>query len=175
MNASKHILSSNNMRILYNSLVLQYLSYGTILWGNTYLKYTKKLEVLQKKAIRCMSKVGYNEHTLPYFHKYQVLKLNDIYKYQMSQMGYGFVNSKLPLPLLRLFKKNEDVHNINTRQIHNIYLPKVKLDLVKRSFIYECPHIWSGLNGNIRSSKSLTSFKYQIKRLLISQYSENVW
>lgn len=170
MNVSKHILSSDNLKILYNSLVLPYLNYGTILWGNTYLKYTNKLEILQKKAIRCISKVGYNEHTMPYFCKYRILKLCDIYKYQMSQMGYKFVNSKLPIPLMRLFKRNDDVHNINTRQIHNIYLPKVKLELVKRSFIYECPNIWSGLDNKIRSITSLTSFKSQIRRLLISQY-----
>ncbi len=39
MNAAKHTLTSNNLCILYNSLILPYLNFGTILWGNTYQKY----------------------------------------------------------------------------------------------------------------------------------------
>ena len=53
---AKNILSGKHLRILHNSLVHPYLSYGNLLWGNSYKKYINKLEILQKKAIRCMSK-----------------------------------------------------------------------------------------------------------------------
>ncbi len=39
MNAARHLLSSVHLRILYNSLVQPYLSYGTILLGNAYSKH----------------------------------------------------------------------------------------------------------------------------------------
>ena len=54
LNSSKNFLSSANMRTLYYSLVHPYLLYGIILWGSAYKKYTHKLYVLQKKALRVM-------------------------------------------------------------------------------------------------------------------------
>ena len=67
MNIAKNVLCGNHLRILYNSLVHPYLSYGNLLWGNSYKEYINKLEILQKKAIRCMSKAKYNEHSSPLF------------------------------------------------------------------------------------------------------------
>ena len=46
-NMAKHILSLNHLRTLYYSLVHPYATYGIRLWGNTYQKHTKKLEVLK--------------------------------------------------------------------------------------------------------------------------------
>ena len=66
MNIARNVLSGNHLRILYNSLVHPYLSYGNLLWGNSHKKYINKLEILQKKAIRCMSKAKYNDTHLHY-------------------------------------------------------------------------------------------------------------
>ena len=38
MNMAKNILSGKHLRIIYNSLVHPYLSYGNLLWGNSYKK-----------------------------------------------------------------------------------------------------------------------------------------
>ena len=45
MNIAKNVLSGNHLRILYNSLVHPYLSYGNLLWGNSYNKFINKLEI----------------------------------------------------------------------------------------------------------------------------------
>ena len=78
MNMAKNILSGKHLRIIYNSLVHPYLSYGNLLWGNSYKKYINKLEILQKKAIRCMSKATYNEHSSPLFKRNKITKFKDI-------------------------------------------------------------------------------------------------
>ncbi len=170
MNAAKHTLSSRNLCILYNSLVQPYLNYGTLLWGNTYQKYIKQLEVQQKKAIRCIYNASYNAHSSPLFKESRVLKLKDIHKFQLCKMAYNFMNDALPSPLKRMFKRNIDIHDINTRHIHNIYLPKVNTNIVKSSFIYECPNMWTKLDSAIKNSKHESSFKYKMKQFILQNY-----
>ena len=70
LNKVKHILSTTNMRTLYHSLIYPYLNYGTLLWGSSHSTCLYKLEILQKKAIRTISKMNYNAHTTPLFKKF---------------------------------------------------------------------------------------------------------
>ena len=170
MNASKHILSSNHLRILYHSLVQSYLNYGTLLWGNTYQKYIKQLEVQQKKAIRCIYKANYNAHTSPLFKDSRVLKLKDVHRFQLDVMAYNFMNANLPSPLQRMFTRNIDMHGVNTRQINDIYLPKVNNTTVKNSFIFECPNTWIQLDSAIKTTPNEKSFKFKLKQYLMLQY-----
>ena len=110
MNAAKNVLSRNHLQILYNSLVHPYLMYGNLLRGNAHKKHIHKLKIIQKKAIRCMSKVAYNEHTTPLFKASKILKLTDIHILQLNQFMYDFVNCKLPINLLELYIRNADIH-----------------------------------------------------------------
>ena len=63
LNKIKLILSTHNMRKVYHSLIYPYLTYGTLLWGCSHSTYLRRLEILQKGAIRTVSISNYNAHT----------------------------------------------------------------------------------------------------------------
>ena len=56
------------LKTLYTSLIHPYLSYGIEAWHGTYQNNTSKFFVLQKKAIRAINNLAYNEQcgTLPH-------------------------------------------------------------------------------------------------------------
>ena len=96
---------------IYNSLILPYINYGILLWGNNHEKVTK----LQKKAIRIMNLKKYNSHTEPLFKKLHMLKVEDIFKLNQLKFFYKFFNKDLPdyfksFPILR----NSTIHNHST-------------------------------------------------------------
>ena len=69
-------------KTLFTSLIHPYLSYGIDYRGMTYGTYqnnTSKIFVLQKKAIRAINNLAYNEHTNAYFKGNKILKLSDQY------------------------------------------------------------------------------------------------
>ena len=66
MNRLKHYLSSKILLILYNSFVLPYLYYLILTWGSLPSKCNKLL-ILQKRAVRVISKAGNQEHSAPLF------------------------------------------------------------------------------------------------------------
>ena len=64
-------------KTLYTSLIHPYLSYGIEAWHGTYQNNTSKIFVIQKKAIRAINNLAYNEHTNAYFKCNKILKLPD--------------------------------------------------------------------------------------------------
>ena len=82
LNCSKHLIPTSYMRTLYDSLIhaYMYLTYGILLWDSTYQTYMNKLEIIQKKAIRCIYKAPYNPHTRSLCKDSKILKLNDVHE-----------------------------------------------------------------------------------------------
>ena len=91
LNATKHLLSQSNLKIIYYSLIHPYLTYGILLWGNAYKKHIQKVLILQKKAIRSITNSTYNEHTAPLYKQLMIPILNDIYKIQLGKLIYNWV------------------------------------------------------------------------------------
>ena len=63
------------LKTSYTSLIHPYLSYGIEAWYGTYQNNTSKIFVLQKKAIRAINNLAYNEHSNAYLKCYKILKL----------------------------------------------------------------------------------------------------
>ncbi len=86
-------LRTNHLRTLYYSMVYPYMNYGITLWGSTHSTYTKKLEVMQKKAVRIVGGSKYNDHTSPIFKQLEILKMKDMY---ILEIGKYMYNGYLP-------------------------------------------------------------------------------
>ena len=69
-----------------------------------------------KKAIRCINKLYYNAHTEPLFIRNKILKLDDLYKFELSKCMFDCINGKLPTPILEFFISNATIHAHHTRQ-----------------------------------------------------------
>jgi hypothetical protein len=170
LNNVKRSLSVANLKLLYHSLVHSHLTYGTALWGSAYQYKLHKLEITQKKCIRHICGVPYNEHTNPLFKKLGILKLKDIYKIQLCKFMYSYTHGKLPTPLLAIFSTNADFHNYNTRQRYDPHFVDRKSYKLSKTFIHQGPKFWLEIPLNIRIAKSVYSFSYQFKKYVIGFY-----
>jgi len=130
------------MRTVYHSLIYPYLTYGMLLWGCSHSTYLRRLEMLQKNAIRTVSKSNYNAHIEPLFKKLQILKLKDICTFQLSKLMYSFINISLPDPLMTMFTVNRHIHSHKTRCLHQLHIQYRKTAFLPKTFIYLAPEIW---------------------------------
>ena len=170
LNSSKHILQESHMKTLYHSLVQAHLSYGCLLWGNTYKTHIKQIEVLQRKAIRAITKCNYNATTSPLFKKTKILKFSDIYNTQISTFMYDYSTSNLPIPLAQIFTSNNAIHSHQTRHHNDIHINHRYSETVSRSFICRCPEMWLKLPIDIKYSATHDAFKHKIKQHYIGKY-----
>ena len=81
----KHIFPRNILRIIYNSLIHPHLIYGLYLWGFS----SKRLIILQKKAVRTISLSRYLSHSTPLFKNLKILKIDDQYSIQLYKLYYN--------------------------------------------------------------------------------------
>ena len=88
---ARHVLSRKHLTTLYYSLVYPYLAYGVTLWGSTYPTHLSKIIIRQKKVVRIIAGAHYNAHTGPIFRNMRLLKLEDIYKLQVSRYVFSYI------------------------------------------------------------------------------------
>ena len=63
----KDKVDSETLIMVYNTLMLPHLSYCCEIWGNTYGSRINDIVILQKRAMRIVGKVWFNDHTSPIF------------------------------------------------------------------------------------------------------------
>jgi hypothetical protein len=158
------------LKTLYNSLIHPHLSYGIIHWEKAPASKLKRVIVQQKKAIRIINGCNYNAHTNILFKQNKILKIHEIYELQLAVIMYKHSRALLPYPLLQLFIPHNKFHNYNTRNRNNPHVPRHKLEVGKRSIAHMGPLIWNSIPNQIRTIKTLFSFKRVIKTTLLDKY-----
>ena len=107
LNKLKHFLPDYIMKTLYSSLIASHLQYCTLLWANSYVTHIRKLQLLQKKAIRIITSSHYIAHTDPLFAMTKLLKLEDLYKYQLGIFMHKVTHSQLPQNMSSMFLRTD--------------------------------------------------------------------
>jgi len=137
---SRYFLSTCELLLLYNSLILPYLNYCAVVWGSTYHSKLDKIIKLQKRVIRIVDKKPYLYHTNELFIKHRVLKFLDIVDEQCIYIMLGFLNQSLPAPLSNMFQLYEQ-GGLRVRQHFQIPFSDINYRMFSLPFI--APKAWN--------------------------------
>ena len=99
---SNFYLSTNSLRTLYFSLVYPYFFYCNLVWASTYKSNLVRLEILQKRVVRTISKTHFYGHTDPIFRKVGILKFHDMHLLQLGLFMYTLIKTVWNSHLYRL-------------------------------------------------------------------------
>ena len=105
----KNFVPENILYSLYFTLILPYVNYGVLIWGNTCKTYLDKILKLQKWAIRTISNSHYRSYTWPLFSKFNILNVHDTFKLNLGIFVNRHHSNQLPpfffqRNLLNMFK-----------------------------------------------------------------------
>ncbi len=179
----KYLLPHETLTQIYYAIVLPHLQYGITAWG-AYLNGENKLEILQKKAIRNISKSEYNAHTEHLFSKYKILKLKDVYQVQVAKFIFNFKQNNLPkafdlfIDNAKLSAENNTAqivglqhdHN-NARPVHTFPIPSITR---RNTLRIACYKIWEKLPTDlINFNGSINTFKHKLKLHFLETYPKN--
>uniref|UniRef100_A0A672HNL4 Reverse transcriptase domain-containing protein n=1 Tax=Salarias fasciatus TaxID=181472 RepID=A0A672HNL4_SALFA len=112
LSKARLILNQKSLFMLYCTLILPYLTYCVEVWGNTYKSNLQTLCLMQKRAIRIVSNVGYRDHTNELFLNLQALKLTDIVEFKTAQIMYKASNNLLPGNIQKMFRDREGGYDL---------------------------------------------------------------
>ena len=80
----RNILPFTALRKLYCSMIHSHLLYGIAIWGYTYDNHLKRLIILQNKAVKIVARGQRQDHVTPFYHRFQILKLKNLYSRYMK-------------------------------------------------------------------------------------------
>ena len=100
---------------LYYSLFQSHLGYGLVAWGPSI--YAKTLFLIQKRAIRAFSGLGYSDSTADSFKKFKILSVENLFRLKLASLMWDFDHKLLPNHFQKIFS--------NIHQKHIVMAPAV--------------------------------------------------
>ena len=167
----KHFVPENILYSLYCTLILPYINYGVLIWGNTCKIYLDKIFKLQKWAIRTISNSHYRSHTGPLFSKYNVLNVHDTFKLNLGIFMYKHHTNQLPPIFSTYFTKHVQTHNYPTRNAQDYSINITKKMFSDRAIRNCGPYFWNSLYKTLKQCKTTKHFRNELKSVLLSVYN----
>ena len=122
----------NILILIYNTILLPYLTYCCITWVFTYQTYINKILTIQKKALRIITHSPFQCHSSPLFEKKNNLNILQLIEYYAYISMFQKLNSTVP----SVFQQNRflsySYHTYETRNNLSIRPPLFKLQFSKK-------------------------------------------
>ena len=167
----KYTVPQKVLCMVYNSLVLPYLSYCNLVWACNSINKLNPIIVLQKRAVRIILKAELRAHSSSLFKKLDLLKVTDICCFQTSLFMYKFLQSQLPCKFNDYFSHVSSVHHYITRNSTLAFmLPFCRTSIRQKGIRYQGPFIWNNLPSDIKLADSTAAFKNLYKQYLTNKY-----
>ena len=173
LNKLKSFFPSHTLLSVYSTLITPYLNYGILVWGNASKTLLDTLFHIQKRAIRNVNHARYLSHTNKLFYKNNILKIVDLFYYNIGIFMYQLAANQLPNIFLQMFTKNSSIHNYPTRQREAYHLPRTRTIFAQKTIFFTGPRYWNDLPAQTKNSSSLFAFKRRLKQLLLYSYFVN--
>ena len=110
----RHFVDQKTLKAIYYAIFESHLHYSSLFWAQNF-NSTKRLFILQKKALRLMFFLRREAHTNPLFKDLNILKFDDKIALENSFFIHNSFKHRLPLPFDNLFQLSSNFHTHNTR------------------------------------------------------------
>ncbi len=148
INKIKDILPKHHLKLIYNSIVYPYLSYGIVIWGAAYKTHLDKLRIQQKKIIRRINGAQYDAHSEPIFKELNFLKIEDIYKVNAARHILSLFQGSLPSSLSMNYINTQNIHRHNTRHrtTFKLTIPLIRTNIASQCITFRGPQLWNAIS-----------------------------
>ena len=129
----RHFTNRNTLKLIYYALAYPYLTYGNLVWGNTYPTRLQKLMNVQKKIVGLICFKSYTDHSEPLFLDLKILNIYKINDYLCSIFMYIYrfnYCQNLPDFYSNYFKQNNEFHSYNTRNSTKLHVTLITANIL---------------------------------------------
>ena len=150
---------------IYKGLIEPHFDYCSVVWDGLSQQLCEKLQKLQNRAARVITKSSYNTNSSYLLNSLSWDNLSVRRTKQKANLMYKCVNKLAPNYLCNMFTMRTLPFDLRDAS-QKLYLPKPRTDYLKRSFSYSGASLWNDLPEDIRTTKSLRNFKRRIDKWL---------
>ena len=150
----RHFVPQHTLLNIYRALILPYLSYGLIVWGQASKTHLTKILLLQKKVIRFIFFANRKVHAIPLFIDANILPISFLYFKSVSYLMHDIHTNSAPSKIVNLFSQNN---------MYNMFIKKFNLEKLRQAVPIFGAKVWNEIPGRMRDMS-----KKVFKRKLIS-------
>ena len=118
----------------------------------------------KKTPITCINKLYYNAHTEPLFIRNKILKLDDLYTFELSKVMFDYINGILPTPILEFFITIATIGAHHTRQRSVPHVTQTFGTISERAVAHKGPKPWTEIPQTIRLHQNKNIFSRLLKK-----------
>jgi hypothetical protein len=159
---------------MYKSFIQPRLDYGITLWGCTTKQNIDKIQRIQNQAVRIITGNFDFIHSrgINIVRSLRLMTIQERRDYFMCILMFKAINGLAPSYLTDKIILNGDVNTypVRSSHMHNVYLPFIKKDVYKNSFLCKGGQLWNNLPDAVKTSNSLHSFKLNYKAMLNASF-----
>ena len=97
------------------------------------------------------------------------LSVEKVMIYDWATMVHKILKEICPEFLKGKFIRRTQISKYRTQRINDLQIPKLQLELSKRSFSYVGAKVWNDIPNDIRNMESTDLFKHKMKTYLLGQ------
>lgn len=152
----KDTLDESGLLSIYYALAYSHISLNIISWG--YGRERGRVFILQKRLIRLISNLRYNESCRTAFREKKILTLPCIYIFKCLMYTKNNLN---------LFVQVANTHPYKTRHGKLLSIPSHRTTSFKHSSWYNCVNLYNALPESVREINCPKLFKNKVKTILL--------
>ena len=150
----RNVVSVDVLKMLYFSLVHCHLKYCIVSWGTVTNSVLQSPEVVHNNILRTITYNNLKCHITPLHKSLNILKLHDIYKFELAKLMHKFHHEMLPTSFKGLFQKTAEVHCHNTRNAtnQNYFVQQVSANAGKKTIYHRGATLWANVEQQFKEN-----------------------
>lgn len=164
-----YILNFKLRKKLCETLVLPILSYCNIIYFPCLDKFTQyRIQKVQNSCCRFVFKLRKYDHVSQKINELGWLKMQSLYKYNLSVFVHNIISSSVPAYLREKFVFARNIHKANLRSKEKLSLPKYRTTMFRRSFSYNSISLYNNLDDSLKFLP-VNKFRIKVKQQFLSR------
>ena len=157
-------LKSAISSVIYHSLVESKLRYCNTVWGNCNLALKDKLQILQNRGVRVISK-NYTSPIEQVFAELKLLNVQQLIDFDSAALIFKAQNGLAPKYISHMFVPSIYIHGRNTRHAMNgLFNSHVNSTYGgSRCFAQTGSRLWNEIPHYVRTAKNTNTFKTSLR------------
>ena len=156
---------------LYQSLILPYLSYCHVIWGCAARCQLQRLNLLQKRAVRIITRSHHRAHTEPLLSSCRLIPFCNLYDYSCLILLYKTMNNMLPVAFTSEFNLSFVSLTRNPPRVHqhrNLHLLRFRTSTGQKSLSYSLVKLHNEFAAPLGLlTNSFSTYKRQLFELYV--------
>ena len=158
----RQFIDTNTALKIYGALIPPHFDYCSSVWDGLNITLNDKLQKLQNRAARVITKSQYDASPATFLVSWDNLLTRR--KKHKAILMFKTINDLTPFYLHELFESGSTGYNLRNSE-HTLFVSKPRTNYWKRSFSYSGAVLWNELPQNVRTTCSLSQFKRAIDNL----------